>query len=30
MQSVDAVGEIAAHAGYEVMSTNTLPRSAWF
>lgn len=30
MQSVDAVGEIAAHAGYEMMSTHTLPRRAWF
>ncbi len=30
MQSVDAVKEIAAYAGYEVMSTYTLPRRAWF
>jgi putative oxidoreductase len=30
MQSVDAVGEIAAHAGYEVMSTNTLPAGRGF
>jgi SAM-dependent methyltransferase len=30
MRSADAVSEIAQQSGYEVISTHTLPRRAWF